>query len=271
MALKAVMDSLDGIDEPIKSLYVERNGKFELSGIEGIKTQADVDRINGSLANERKETEKWKGIAQKWGDLKHDEVVAKLDRFEELEAAAAGKIDDEKINAMAEARSKSRMAPLERQVTTLTKERDEARQLADQANAQLQRYMLHGEVRKAALSGKVLDTAVEDVLMYAERIFEKTEDGTFVTKDNVGVTPGLPIETWLNDMQKSRPHWWPASAGGGGTGGRGGNGGGSNPWSPNSWSITEQGKYIREHGMDKANAAAKSVGSKVGATAPAKK
>ena len=59
MGLKAVVDGLNDIEEPFRPLYQERNGKFELNGVEGMRTQADVDRL---LKKADEERQRW-GIA----------------------------------------------------------------------------------------------------------------------------------------------------------------------------------------------------------------
>ena len=70
-------------------------------------------------------------------------------------------------------------------------------------------------------------------------------------------------------MQVKRPHWWPASEGGGaGGGGAGGVIGGENPWARDKWNITKQSLYVKEHGQEKAIAAAKAVGSHLGSVHP---
>ena len=70
-------------------------------------------------------------------------------------------------------------------------------------------------------------------------------------------------------MQVKRPHWWPASSGGGaGGGGGGGVMGGVNPWARENWNITKQSLYVKEHGVEKATAAAKLVSSSLGAIHP---
>jgi hypothetical protein len=103
--------------------------------------------------------------------------------------------------------------------------------------------------------------------VYAERLFDVDEDGNITTRDGVGVTPGLTVEQWLTDRQKDRPHWWPRSTGGGAKDSTG-RSLANNPWSRANWNLSEQGRYVREHGAEKAAAAAKAAGSSVGATAP---
>ena len=43
---------------------------------------------------------------------------------------------------------------------------------------------------------------------------------------------------------------------------------GDNPWSKAGWNLTKQGAYAKEHGVEKAQDAAKSAGSAFGATHP---
>tara|TARA_R110000782_G_C14819221_1_gene413874 strand:- start:25145 stop:25888 length:744 start_codon:yes stop_codon:yes gene_type:complete len=57
MALKYQLDSLDGVDESVKTLYTEKDGKFVL-GIEGLPQQEDVSGLKAKvdeLLNEKKE------------------------------------------------------------------------------------------------------------------------------------------------------------------------------------------------------------------------
>lgn len=42
----------------------------------------------------------------------------------------------------------------------------------------------------------------------------------------------------------------------------------SNPWAPESWNVTEQGRVVRERGMGAAQAMAKEAGTRIGATRP---
>ena len=77
---------------------------------------------------------------------------------------------------------------------------------------------------------------------------------------------------WLKDMQEAKPHWWPASQGGGAGGGRGGLGGAraDNPWTKEGWNLTKQGQFVRQFGDAKALEAAKAAGlSGLGSTKPA--
>ena len=194
MTLKAVVDTLEGIDEAFHGLYTERNGKFEITSIEGMKTQGDVDRLQTALTKERNDH---KAVKDKFAPLANfdvTEVLGKLDRFGELEEAARGKLDDAKIEEMVGKRIGSKLGPVERERDTYKTQLAEATaKLGEYAVRETQRTIFD-KVREAATTAKILPEALEDALLLAERVFEVTEDGRVVTKDNVGVTPGIRLE-----------------------------------------------------------------------------
>lgn len=272
MPIKALYATQDEIPESYRDLYEERGGQYHLTQIEGFKTDADVARIQRSLDKERLDHGKIKETVSSFlGERTWDEVHSDLDRLPELEAAAEGKIDQSKMDELVESRLKTKLSPLERQLQTTTKERDDA--LAENATFKAKdiQRQIHDTVRAAASKAKVVDTAMDDVLMLAERMFEINEDGTITAKDGAGVTPGIAPEVWLTEMQSKRPHWWPASQGGGGRGGSGGGGFANNPWSADHWNMTEQSRLYRELGAEKAGQMAQAAGTTLGGLKPTPK
>lgn len=270
MSLKVVMDSLDSVDESYRKLYTEKEGKFVLTGVEGVKTQADVDRLSRAAALERDEHKKTKEKFKPFEAFvdSADEVLAKLDKYGELEAAAAGKLDESKINEMVEGRIKSRLSPLERKAKTLEDENTTLKGRLEQMEAEDKRRRVHDAVREAATKSKMIDTAVEDALVLAERMFVVTEDGRITTKEGVGVTPDSDPTVWLTEMQQKRPHWWPESKGAGARPGKdGGPGGLSNPWTHEGWNMTEQGRMYNEN-PERAERLAQSAGTTIGGPKP---
>jgi hypothetical protein len=273
MAIKAIVDKIDDIPEQYRDLYTEKNGKFELTGVEGVKTQADVERIQAGLVKERNEHKATKQLLSAWGDRKPDEVLAILDRVPELEAAAAGKVDENKINQMVETRVGSKLAPVQRQVTTLSQQLAERDQIITGYKQKEITRAVHDNVRAAISGAKGFQgSAAEDALMLAERMFEVGEDGKVITKEGVGVTPGVDAVVWLTEMQQKRPHWWGPTEGGGsgGSGRPGGGGSGDNPWSHAGWNMTKQGQVYRENPA-RAEQMAKAAGTTIGGGRPAAK
>lgn len=278
--LKTIYDAKDDIPEAVedfRGLFTEKGGKFELTGISGIATPANVSRLEASLKKEREEHKGTKDKLGVWGELVHEDVTKSLDRIPELEAAADGKLDDSKIEELANKRAegvlKTKLSPLERDIKRLTKERDDLLEENTGFKAGNTRRTIHDSTRKALVAAKVIPEAHDDALMLAERIMEITEEGAVVTRDNVGVPPGLDPGSWLTEIQDKRPHWWPGSVGAGARGSGGGGGGftGKNPWLHESWNMTEQGKYLKEHGTEKAGRLAAAAGTTVGGTKPGPK
>src|SRR5690554_2731727 len=191
MGLKAILDNLDNVPEHFHELYTEKNGKFELTGIEGIKTQADVDRLQSALSKERNDHKTTRERFSVLGDRDLDEVITSLDRIPELEAAAAGKIDDAKLEELVEGRMKTKLAPLEREKGNLAKQVQELTGVVEQYQASERTRKIHDEVRRAATASKVLPEAFDDALMLAERVMELDEEGRVIVRDGVGFTPGV--------------------------------------------------------------------------------
>jgi hypothetical protein len=279
MTLNAIYDKKDDIPAGFEELYSEKNGKFELTGVTGIKTQADVDRVQGSLNAERTAHKTTKDRLRKvtfngqsvveMNDDQLNDFVTKMDAYDEL-VASSGQVDEGKIAAIVEGRIKQKLAPVERERDQLKAQLTTATEEITGFKAKDKQRAIHDKVREAAATAKVLPSALEDALMLAERVFDVDENGNVAVKDQVGYTPGIAPDVWFTEIQSKREHWWEPSVGGGARGGKGSNGTGSNPWSAAHWNLTEQGRIVREQGAEKAGQLAKSAGSFVGAASPAK-
>jgi hypothetical protein len=270
--LKSLYASQDEIPETFRDLYEERGGQFHIAKIEGIKTDADVARIQRALDSEKTNHGTLKTAWGKFfGDKKPEDIQAQLDRIPELETIASSKnLNEDKLNELAEGRVRIKIAPIERQNQQLTTQLQEAQQQIEQFQARERNRSIQDGVRGEATKMKVVDSALEDVLMYAERVFDVQEDGSLLTKDGIqGVTPGLSPNVWLTEMQSRKPHWWPASKGGGAGGGIGSGNPGDNPWSHQGWNLTKQGQELNANPA-RAEQLAKAAGhqSAIGARRP---
>lgn len=270
MKIELAYDTAEDVPAEFKALYTEADGKFVLTGVNGIKTQTDIDRLQEALRKERTDHSATKTKLQPFtslGDL--EEVKAKLDKYPELEAlaeASGNKIDDKKLEGIVN----GRVAPLQRELEAARATITELSQKNGELTGSLTKRDIHEDVRKAALAAKITDTALEDVLMLADHYFERA-DGKTITRDVGGIMPGLDPAAWIAEQREKRPHWWPGSLGAGAGGGRDGGGGADNPWSKAKWSVTAQTAFIQEKGIDKARQMAAAAGSFVGARSPADK
>lgn len=270
MAFKMVLDSLDGLAEEVAKEYVEKDGKFVIQ-VEGMKTQEDVNKVQSSLTAARTEANQLKQRLGLLGDRKVEDVVAQLDRIPELELAAKGKLDDAKIDEIVETRIKSKLAPIERERDTLKTQLGEKDQVIQTFTEKEKVRAIHKQVRAAAKEAGILDEAVEDALLLADRTFVLTDDGQAVVKADTNFAEGLAPKDWLADLQTKRPHWWGESSGGGAGGNRSGGGGTEpNPFTAEHWNMTKQGEIFNKN-PQRAETLAKAAGTTVGGQKPAPK
>lgn len=272
MKLKTSYESEDEIPSGYAELFTERNGRWELTGIEGMKTQDDINRLQTGLSKERDAHKETKEKLRAYSALGDDpeEVLSKLDRIAELEAAAGGKLDEGALNKMVESRIGARLGPVERERDRLKSELDShAAVIADYKGKEVRRT-ISGAITEAAKKAGVSDGAVEDAVMWGQSVFELSEDGQVVAREGAGVTQGVDPSVWLSDMQAKKPHWWGTTTGGGATGGRNTGGNANNPFSAEHWNMTEQGKMVTEN-RQRAEQMAKQAGTTIGGGRPAAK
>lgn len=262
MAIKTKYATKEEIPAAFLELYTEQGGAWVLTGVEGMKTVDDVDRLQTALNKERNDHKATKDKLAAWGSLDPAEALPKLDRIAELEQAAGGKLDDKAIDAIVEARIGTRVGPLNRQIETLTRERDEFKAANETYTAEKRSNTIRDAIRRQAVEDKVIPTAVDDLVLIAEREMDLDENGKVIVKGS-----GLSPKDWLNDQKKTRSHFWPASAGGGAGGNLGGGGGADNPWSAEGWNLTKQGEIVVADPA-RADALAKAAGTKVGGLKP---
>lgn len=281
MAFKTVIEKLEDVEEPLRQHYVENkdpktgavNYVIGLDGGIDILPQAKALRTeNGGYRIKLKDFETRYDKLKAFEGMDPADVLAKLDRIAELEAANGGKLDEKKIDEIVEGRVKGKIAPLQRQHDTLKTETENLRKENEGLKKEKTSRTISDAVREAAVKMKMLPEAMEDAIMLAERVMEVDSDGKVVVRDQVGFTPGVDAASWLGDIQAKRPHWWPASSGAGSQGNRngGGAGGGPNPWTREGWNLTAQGNMLRTD-EKQAERLALAAGTTIGGGMPAAK
>jgi len=269
MSLNVVHATIDEIPEAFRELYSERDGKFHLTGISGMKSQADIDRLSNALNMEKSDHAKVKEKLRLFDGLDADEVRKELLRIPELEVMAKGNKEEfeTKLEELTEARVKSRLAPVELELKRTKESLEATGEELSGLQSEKRRRTVTDEINKHATESKVQSTALADVMLLGEQVFDVTEDGQVITKENqYGITPGIGADVFIQELKEKRPHYWPVSNGGGAKGSGAGGNMGNNPWSGDNWSVTEQGKVIAAQGMDKAKQMASSAGVDVFAT-----
>ena len=256
--LNVILESLDELPESIdpRTLFTEKNGKFELTGIEGVKSTADIERLQVALRKERDDHKKARERASLLGDMSPEDFQAKLDELEELRAQepGTGRPSKEAIDKLVQVEiaklsrpgqkiveaAQSRVRDLEMQLGTLMGEK-RTRTLQDM-------------IRTATTGEKgvpIRPEAMEDVELYFQRVMDFGDDGLPATREGVGVESGLSPRELLLAIQTggNRPHWFKESqgAGAGSKSGPSGMPGGVNPFADETWNATEASKIARDN------------------------
>ena len=280
--LKTIYEKQEDIPEGFNELFTEKNGKFELTAVEGVKTQADIDRVNAALVKERNDHKVVREKLQQFGEVDPATLPVLQEELAEAKAklealSAEGNDQTLKVQAQIDAAVNRAVGPITREKESLARQVDAAKKAV--AEKELEVGKLQADIasehtrlaiRDAAIAAKVLPTAIDDAVLVGESMFE-TVDGKLLTKGDKGITPGLSPKEWAKEMEEKRPHWFPTSVGGGAQGGKGG--GSSvkdNPFSAEGWSVTKQGQLYKEN-PEKAAQLAERAGVKIGAVRPAAK
>ena len=219
--IKASYDSKDQVPEKFAELYTEKDGKFVLSGIEGVKTQADVDNVQEALRKERELKKAAEAKLTAFDGIEADGLREQLDELARLRTTG-GKIDDSKIEDIVSERLKLDKAKYEREKEQLLNELNSHQEKVKSLVNEKNKSLIERKLREAS-NGKVNDTAMNDVL-FRTSIFEVSEEGDVVTREGVGVTPGIKPEQWLDETLKTNTHWQKTTQG---VGARGANNPGS--------------------------------------------
>jgi hypothetical protein len=280
--LKTIYEKQEEIPEGFGELYAEKNGKFELNAIEGVKTQADIDRVNEALKKERGDHKIVREKLQAFGEVDPATLPVLQEELAEAKArldnlTAEGKLDETKVQAQIDAAVNRAVGPVTRDKDSLARQLEASKKIVADKEAEIasvkqeqQQERVRNTLRDAIIAAKVVPTAIDDAVLVGERMFELV-DGKLVTKNENGLTPGLNPKEWAKDMEEKRPHWFPTSVGGGAQGGKGGGTNvKDNPWSAAGWNLTRQGQVVKDIGEAKAAEMAARVGSSLGATKPAK-
>src|ERR1019366_4225584 len=158
--LKTIYEKQEDVPEGYGELYVERNGHFELTGIEGVKTPADIERVSEALRKEKLDHKTAKEALAKFGELDPEKAAAALEELTEVKAQLAavavnGKLDDAAIAERIEAAVGRAVGPLNRDKQSLEKQLG----VKDKAIAEREAEVgnLQGNIKRSRLEGILRD------------------------------------------------------------------------------------------------------------------
>ncbi len=266
ISLQMNYPTIDDVPEAFRPLYkAGETGEAVLSRVVGMKTQTDVNNVQGALTNERTAHQTTKTtLSRILGGREADDVLALLDSIPALQSAAQG---GGNIDEQVQAKLNQHTAPLQRDLTTANETVAALQQQVAQYQQRESQRVVGDAVSTGAVSTKMLPEAVADVQFMANAIFEVNEHGVVVAKDGIpGVTAGISPEVWLTDLKQKKPFYWPQSVNAGGKGGNGGHNG-NNPFTKDNWNMTEQGRILNAD-PKKAEQLAAQAGTTIGGPIP---
>ena len=207
MGLPLTIESLDSIDESLRSYYVEDNGKFRLD-LDGYE---DPTNLKSALQKERdaaKNAQKaLSEMTSKYAGIDADQtrqLLAKLAQDEDARLIAEGKIDEvieKRVNNM-----RSSFEDQQRELNSKL-ESEQNRVKAYKSKA------ISAEIVKASTQVGVLNTALNDVILRSTGQFDIDANGNVVAIDSSGNViydadgqSPLSVTTWVNTLKKDAPH-----------------------------------------------------------------
>lgn len=252
-ALKALLADISEVDEKYRDLYTERNGKWEFTGVEGLKTQADIDRqlaanqkVRGDLTKAQGDLKIATDKLATYEGLDPEDVRARLDELETLKAGNSVPELAKNFQATVESRVaqlldgkvKAATSKLERQLAEVSGKVTELTTSNASWEVKDQQRTIADAVQAVAIVSKVIPSALPDLVATAGREL-KIVDGKVQTED------GRDAAAWLADRKEKTPFYWPQAQG---AGGRGGNDGGTidgeNPFRREGWNQTKIGRVL---------------------------
>ena len=241
MPLKFKFKSREEIPAEHAALYVEREGAFVLDA-EGATDKAKADEMRNHNVELRKQLE---DLNARFAGVDPDEFRKLADEKRKLEEQTQIKAGE--LDKVVENRIKTLKADLEKQLSTVSSERDAL-------NSRLTAIQIDQGVLTAATKRGLRPTAIPDITARARVVFKLVNgaprafenDGSTVRYGRDGVTP-MTLEEWVDAQVADAPHLFESNAGGGaasnGAGGAAGSGrSAKNPFRKETWNLTEQMK-----------------------------
>jgi hypothetical protein len=242
MALKYKYAKREEIPAEVATLYVERDGAFQLDA-DGVTDKAKADEMRNHNIELRKQIEQ---LNARFDGIDPEEVRKLAAEKQRLELLAQGHKPEE-IEKIVVDRVKGLKADWDKQVTTLTTERDAL-------TTRLTAIQIDQGVITTATKRGLRPTAIPDITARARMVFKLVNgaprafeaDGQTVRYGKDGVTP-MTLEEWVDAQTSDAPHLFESNAGGGAAGNPAGGGTGSNrsvknPFRKETWNLTEQMK-----------------------------
>lgn len=270
MALKTILDNLDGVEDALKGLYEEKDGKFILQ-LEGIDNHPAVVSLKNGHTNSKRERDEARtevtNLKKKFKDVPEDFDAAEWERLRTEEAARIDDPDNKDVRKQVETATNAVKLRYENQITALKKAHDDVVAEKDGTISELE-----GDIRRTLVEDGLVKSLVKvgckpTLMKAAQRLFEG--DVEIVVEDGKRVAR-MKTDLGGDDVEKFIANWAQSDdakdfivplKGGDENGSGSRRSGGPNPFTKKEWNITQQGQLSRTD-RPKAEALAKAAGFK---------
>lgn len=218
MELQFTLDTLEGVDESIQSLYQEQDGKFQLK-VAGLPPKEDTTALKNALERQKASVsalkEKNASLSQFEAYADYEGIGDILPNLDEIIAKANAAGDPEGLER-AQAKYKAELAKQQSEFNTLAEENNKLK-------TSIKNSSINNDVRAAALAAGAIPEKVDDLLSLTRASFDNADNETFV-RDAEGHPLGVSPKDWFGTVQmEQRPDYFKASgASGSGTRNTGG-------------------------------------------------
>jgi hypothetical protein len=235
MALPYQVEDIEDVDENLRGLYVEVDGKHVLD-VEGVKPPEEFEKVYTGLKKERDLHKATKDLLHAYGETKPEDLVTLRDQLEELQAKAAEGPDDNKLEELLAIRQKPLRRDYEKSLERLTEKDARIEALSIQILERDRRDAIREEA-----DGRIQPQFLRDLMNRAKSDLKYDEErGEFYDE------AGTNVSDWFNRQLVETPGWAQPSQGAGAHGGKGAKAG-ANPFDPKSgsYSLTKQMELLQ--------------------------
>lgn len=222
MALKLVVDTIEGLDEGTAGLYEQKgDGKYHLA-IEGYDptAQAKVKEFRENNINLMKEIEELKKQFEGVDAEEYKKILSERQQNKEKTLLDAGKVDELVLEKTERMRK-----DYDSKIDSLSKMRDELNKQLSDASAQLSRVLIDSEIQKSVSSiGNLKKGAMQHILNLG-RLVWKLESNEPVARSNEGKmiygkdgARPITFDEWAETLLTDFPYFFEGAEGSGSQG-----------------------------------------------------
>ncbi|HSU55642.1 MAG TPA: hypothetical protein VLT36_16420 [Candidatus Dormibacteraeota bacterium] len=246
MPIKFKAKSKDEIPAELQSLYVERDGAFELD-VDGMVDKTKHDEFRAQNVALRQQLEEH---AKRFEGMDPDEFRKLAEEKRKLEEAQ--QLKDGEIEKVIDGRLRDIRTDWDKRLQKVASERDSL-------NTRLTAIQIDQGVTTVATKKGLRPTAIPDITARARTVFRLVNgvpaafeaDGRTVRVGKDGMT-AMTLEEWVDTQVTDAPHLFETNSGGGAAGDASGGSGTArtnrsvkNPFRKETWNLTEQMKLQR--------------------------